>query len=105
MRWAYLPNITAVGARRALVGPLLKAKERNEWGPPELMLRDPAVGLRLSDFCRDHLGRSLKEVEDLVAPRPLCKKHELQRAAFRPASGLSAGGRAARPWVMWPHEH
>lgn len=77
----YIPVLTAIGARRALVGSMLTTAELDRWGPPKRRLRDPAIGVPLASFSRDRFGWLLHEAEQLIDARALAAEDELCEAA------------------------
>lgn len=85
----YLPVLTAMGARRALVGSLLTMEQLDAWEAPDRQLRDPAIGARLGDLCRDQLGRTLQEAQRLIEAGAVVTEEDLSRAA------AGAGGQLA----------
>ena len=79
----YIPVLTAIGARRALVGSMLTTAELDRWGPPNRRLRDPAIGVPLASFSSDQFGRTLHEAEQLIDARALAAEDQLSETASR----------------------
>ena len=77
----YIPVLTALGGRRALVGSLLRTSQLNDWGVPDKRLRDPAIGVPLTELCRDQLGRSLESAGRLIESGTLAGDDELSESA------------------------
>ena len=77
----YIPVLTAMGARRALVGSMLTTAGLERWGPPNRRLRDPAIGVPLASFSRAQFGRTLHEAEQLIDARTLAAEDQLSGAA------------------------
>lgn len=89
--FGYVPTLTAIGARRALVGALLTVAQLDGWGAPDRRLRDPAIGVPLADVCQQQLERSLDDAKQLIEPEGLITAREL---------GVLAA-RAGRELVQW----
>ena len=77
----YLPVLTAMGARRALVGALLTMEQLDAWGAPDKRLRDPAIGISLKELCEGQLGRELREAEQLIQAGALVAEEQLNQVA------------------------
>jgi hypothetical protein len=93
----YIPVLTALGARRALVGPLLTVGELDAWRSPAPTLRDPAIGVPVSELCRRHFGCDLRDVEQLVEPEAVIQETELRDAAAQAGQHVARWKRDCPP--------
>jgi hypothetical protein len=80
---AYMPILTAVGARRAVAGPLIATSTVDGWGPPDIPLEDPAVGVLLEPFLASHFGVEQMNAPGVPAPAELIGPDELEAYATR----------------------
>jgi hypothetical protein len=85
---AYMPILTAVGARRAVAGPLIATSTVDGWGPPDIPLKDPAVGVLLEPFLASHFGVEQMNAPDVPAPAELIGPDELEAYAIRAGADL-----------------
>jgi hypothetical protein len=83
----YVPVLTALGGRRALVGPMLTIQQVDAWDAPAVRLDDPAIGASLGQMCREHFALAQSEAEALVDRAALADEAELRSMA------ADAGGR------------
>ena len=84
----YVPILTAMGARRALVGGLLTTEQLDAWGVPDKRLKDPAIGVPLADLCCDQLHRTLREAEQLIEPGHHLTEQQIAEHAARAGAQL-----------------
>jgi hypothetical protein len=87
----YIPVLSALGAQRAIVGPLLAIEEVDRWGAPDKRLADPAVGVLLSKLCREQLSVNVRQAGEIVRAGDLATRDELHARA-------GEAGRAIEHW-------
>jgi hypothetical protein len=72
----YVPVLSALGARRALVGSLLDSSTVGRWRAPPMRLNDPAVAIPIGQAC-EMLGLRSSEARDVIEPSALTDPAEL----------------------------
>lgn len=77
----YLPIISVLGAPRVHVGALLRTDVLDNWGPPDKVLKDPAIGVPLGDLATDCFGLPLDALTRSLAGPPVITGDELARIA------------------------
>jgi hypothetical protein len=87
---AYVPVLTALGAERALVGRPLDVVEVDSWTRPPLVLRDPALGVRLSRIAEQCFDQSLDALESKIGAGRVIAEAALQREADAAGRQLEA---------------
>jgi hypothetical protein len=85
----YVPVLTALGAQRAIVGPLITVSEVSRWGPPDMPLDDPAIGVPLEGLLPSHFGVDLKHTVDIPRAGEIVSPHELKQWAAGASRTLS----------------
>ncbi len=91
---AYLPVLTALGAERALVGRPLDIVEVDGWSRPPLVLRDPALGVRLSRIAQPSFDLPLDALESKIGAGRVIAEAALQREADSAGHQLDAWQRS-----------
>lgn len=91
---AYVPVLTALGAERALVGRPLDVVEVDGWSRPPLVLRDPALGERLSRIAEQCFDLSLDALESKIGAGRVAAEAALQREADAAGHQLDAWQRS-----------
>jgi hypothetical protein len=84
----YVPILTALGATRAIAGPLLTMDTVDCWGHPDVSLIDPAIGVPLHGLFSSHFGLDGKDAEDMPRAAELIGPDELEAYATRAGADL-----------------
>jgi hypothetical protein len=77
----HIPVIGVLGGGRALVGRLISIEELQGWGVPDKPLKDPAVGIRLSELAESYYDMQISDIERAVRGEPVVSREELTRLA------------------------
>jgi hypothetical protein len=85
----YVPVITAMGAGRAVVGPLITMSAVDQWGRPDKLLKDPALGVPLEQLLRDHFGLDPGNAAQLPRASEVASTSELAAWASSAGAQLS----------------
>src|ERR1044071_756400 len=80
----YVPVLSGLGARSAKVGRLITIEEMEAWRAPQVVLRDPAVAIRLEEMTRTYLDEPYEELKRTMAVGVTMTASEF-RALARPA--------------------
>lgn len=85
----YLPILSALGAKKAIIGRLIALEQLATWPAPTVTLRDPAVGIRVEQLANEYLDARLDDLHDALKSEAIATRGRLSDIAQRAAHDVA----------------